>query len=131
MEAGGWRGARAAIAFLSVTAATTCFLLSAHLSGAGEGRVGLLSVLGINLGFFAELNPGQYAPGFPTGGDVQWLNSEVLPCWHLPRVRLRCRCIVHAPQIAVLPLPGPRAVSPPSPSPASAVTRARMCLRWA
>ena len=73
----GWRGARAAVALLSVTAAASCFLLAA---GVGDGRVGLLSVLGINLGFFAELRVGNYAPGFPTGGDVQWLNSEVLPC---------------------------------------------------
>jgi hypothetical protein len=77
---GGRQGARAAVALLSVTAAASCFLLAAHLSGAGDGRVGLLSVLGINLGFFAELRVGDYAPGFPTGGDVQWLNSEVLPC---------------------------------------------------
>jgi hypothetical protein len=65
---------------LSVTAAASCFLLAAHLSGTGDSPVGLLSVLGINLGFFAELRVGEYAPGFPTGGDVQWLNSEVLRC---------------------------------------------------
>jgi len=77
MEAGGVR--RGAVALLSVTAAVSCFLLAAQLSGAGAGgRVGLLSVLGINLGFFAELRVGQYAPGFPTGGDVQWLNSKPL-----------------------------------------------------
>jgi hypothetical protein len=79
-EAGGWGGARAAVALLSVTAAASCFLLAAHLSGTGDSPVGLLSVLGINLGFFAELRVGEYAPGFPTGGDVQWLNSEVLRC---------------------------------------------------
>ena len=69
---------RSAVALLSVTAAVSCFVLAAFVSGSSKGEsVGLLSVLGINLGFFAELRVGQYAPGFPVGGDVQWLNSKV------------------------------------------------------
>jgi len=65
------------VAVLSVAAAVACLVFAVQLS-ASERHSSLISVLGINLGFFAELRAGQYAPGFPTGGDVQWLNSEPL-----------------------------------------------------
>ena len=70
-----WR--REGVALLSITAAVACFVLAAQPYVAG-GHIGLMSVLGINLGFFSELRVGDYAPGFPEGGDVQWLNSKVL-----------------------------------------------------
>jgi len=67
---------RAGVLLLSVTAAVACCGFFRQLASS-ERQTALISVLGINLGFFAELRAGQYAPGFPTGGDVQWLNSEV------------------------------------------------------
>ena len=76
-EKWGWGWTREGVVLVSITAAVACFVLAVQPYVAG-GHIDLMSVLGINLGFFSELRVGDYAPGFPEGGDVQWLNSKVL-----------------------------------------------------
>ena len=75
------RPMQGSVALLGVAAAVACLVLAAQIPTGTAGLLqpsALLTVLGVHLGFFSELGPGSAAPGFPAGGDVQWLNSPPL-----------------------------------------------------